>query len=123
VNFSVLNVSGRERPALKRAYLILTFLCPLQVSYYECGFPTLWVRILIIKDHGIKSTMNTRLIKRLIQAIDDMEQTNVRSADQNIPVLVEAARMPLSVHTYLSAADLYPVHSLISCIFKALLSS
>jgi len=28
-----------------------------------------------------------------------------------------------SVHTFLSAADPYPVHSLMSCIFKALLSS
>lgn len=52
-----------------------------------------------------------------------MEQTNVPSADQNIPVFVEAARMPLFVHTCLSAADPYAVHSLISRIFKALLSS
>jgi len=52
-----------------------------------------------------------------------MQQTNVSSADQNIPVLMEAARMPLSVHTCLSTPDQYPAHSLMSCIFKALLSS
>jgi hypothetical protein len=34
--------------------------------------------------------------------------------------LVEPARMPLFVHTCLSAADPYPVRSLISCTFKAL---
>lgn len=71
---SVPSVSGHERPALKSACLILTFLCRHQVSQCECGLPTLWVRIRIIRAHRIKSTLNTRLIKQLIHTIDATEQ-------------------------------------------------